>query len=49
MIAALAAIGLKTDLRELHRAGFNPMLHGLLISTLVVVVALAVQYLLGVL
>lgn len=43
MVVALAAIGLKTDLTDMKDAGFAPMLHGFLISVLVVIVALAVQ------
>src|SRR5699024_6338563 len=44
MIMALAAIGLKTDLSEMKRSGINPMLHGFIISALVVVVAIGVEY-----
>lgn len=47
MVMSLAAIGLKTDLNKLKKAGFLPMLHGFIISLLVVVVALAVQILIG--
>lgn len=48
MVVALAAIGLKTDFNEMKQSGFKPMLHGLLISILVVIVALVVQYALGI-
>lgn len=48
MVAALAAIGLNTDFRDMMKAGINPMIHGFLISALVVVVALAVEYAIGV-
>lgn len=48
MVTALAAIGLKTDLFEIKESGFAPMLHGFLISVLVVIVALAVQYMLNI-
>lgn len=48
MVVALAAIGLKTNLTDMKEAGVAPMLHGFLISVLVVVVALAVQYMLGI-
>lgn len=48
MVAALAAIGLKTDVAEMHRAGANPMIHGFVISTLVVIVALAVEIAMGI-
>lgn len=48
MVGALAAIGLNTDVREMKKAGINPMLHGFVISALVVVVAIAVEYAIGV-
>ena len=44
MVAALAAIGLNTDFREMRKSGINPMIHGFIISALVVVVAIAVEY-----
>ncbi len=47
MIIALAAIGMKTDLRQMKKAGLRPMLHGFIISALVVGVSLGVQYLIG--
>ncbi|MDD3335185.1 MAG: YeiH family protein [Eubacteriales bacterium] len=47
MVAALAAIGLNTSFREMKKAGLKPMLHGFIISALVVVVALAVEYFMG--
>ena len=40
MVSALAAIGLNTDLQDMKKAGPAPMLHGFLISALVVIVAL---------
>ena len=42
MVAALAAIGLNTSFRDMRKAGPAPMLHGFIISALVVVVAIAV-------
>lgn len=48
MIAALAAIGLNTDFKALCRSGAKPMLHGFIISLLVVLVAIAVEYAIGV-
>ena len=39
MVSALAAIGLNTDFRDMKRSGAAPMLHGFIISALVVVVA----------
>ncbi len=47
MVCALAAIGLKTSLKEMKSAGFNPMLHGFIISAAVVIVAIVVEYFLG--
>ena len=48
MVAALAAIGLNTDFKKLCRSGAKPMLHGFIISLLVVLVAIAVEYAIGV-
>lgn len=48
MIAALAAIGLNTDFRALCRSGAKPMLHGFIVSLLVVLVAIAVEYAIGI-
>lgn len=47
MIAALAAIGMNTDFKEMKKSGLNPMIHGFIISALVVIVALAVEYFIG--
>ena len=47
MVAALAAIGMNTDFKEMKKSGINPMIHGFIISALVVIVALAVEYFLG--
>lgn len=48
MVAALAAIGLNTDFKALCRSGAKPMLHGFIISLLVVLVAIAVEFAIGV-
>ena len=48
MVAALAAIGMNTDFREMKNSGLNPMLHGFIISGLVVIVAIAVEYFMGI-
>lgn len=48
MVAALAAIGLNTDFKSLCRSGAKPMLHGFIISLLVVLVAIAVEYIIGI-
>lgn len=47
MVAALAAIGLNTSFRDMRKVGLAPMLHGFIISALVVLVALGVEWLLG--
>ena len=48
MVAALAAIGLNTDFKALCRSGARPMIHGFIISLLVVLVAIGVEYMIGV-
>ena len=48
MIAALAAIGLNTSFKDMKKSGFRPMLHGFIISALVVVVAIGVEYFMGI-
>lgn len=48
MVAALAAIGLNTNFKALCRSGAKPMLHGFIVSLLVVLVAIAVEYAIGV-
>ena len=47
MISALAAIGLNTSFKDMKKSGMAPMLHGFIISALVVVVAIAVEYFMG--
>lgn len=48
MVAALAAIGLNTDFMEMKKSGYQPMLHGFIISALVVIVAIVVEYFMGI-
>lgn len=48
MVAALAAIGMNTDFNEMKKSGLNPMIHGFIISLLVVIVAIAVEYAMGI-
>ena len=48
LVTALAAIGLNTSFSDMRRAGLKPMLHGFIISLLVVLVAIAVEYAIGV-
>ena len=47
MVAALAAIGMNTKLKDMKSAGFAPMLHGFIISALVVIVAISVEWCMG--
>ena len=47
MVCALAAIGLNTSPSSMKKAGIRPMIHGFIISALVVVVALVVEMCLG--
>ena len=47
MVAALAAIGLNTSFRDMKKSGINPMIHGFIISALVVVVAIGVEWCMG--
>lgn len=48
MVAALAAIGLNTSFKEMRKSGIAPMVHGFIISSLVVVVAFVVEYFMGI-
>lgn len=48
MVAALAAIGLNTSFKEMARSGVRPMIHGFIISALVVIVAITVEYFMGI-
>lgn len=48
MVCALAAIGLNTSFASMRKAGIRPMLHGFIISALVVVVALLVEICMGI-
>ncbi len=48
MVAALAAIGLNTSFKDMSKSGIKPMLHGFIISALVVFVAIAVEYCMGI-
>ena len=47
MVSALAAIGLNTSLDEMKKSGIRPMIHGFIISALVVIVALVVEIFMG--
>ena len=47
MVSALAAIGLNTSFEDMAKSGIQPMLHGFIISALVVVVAIGVEWCMG--
>lgn len=47
MVSALAAIGLNTSFASMKKSGIRPMIHGFIISALVVVVALLVEMAIG--
>ena len=48
MVSALAAIGLNTSFASMKKAGIRPMIHGFIISALVVIVALLVEIAIGI-
>ena len=47
MVSALAAIGLNTSFKDMKKSGIKPMIHGFIISALVVIVALVVEIAMG--
>lgn len=47
MVSALAAIGLNTSFQDMRKSGIAPMVHGFIISALVVVVAIGVEFFMG--
>ncbi|ONI48129.1 hypothetical protein AN643_03140 [Candidatus Epulonipiscioides saccharophilum] len=47
MVMALGAIGYNTSFKEMKKSGISPMIHGFIISALVVIVAIGVEYLMG--
>lgn len=48
MVCALAAIGLNTSFASMKKSGIRPMIHGFIISALVVIVALVVEIAMGI-
>ena len=48
MVCALSAIGLNTSFSSMKKAGIRPMIHGFIISALVVIVALLVEICMGI-
>ncbi len=48
MVCALSAIGLNTSFSGLKKSGVRPMIHGFIISALVVIVALLVEIAIGI-
>ncbi len=47
MVMALGAIGYNTSFGEMKKSGIRPMIHGFIISALVVIVAITVEYFMG--
>ena len=47
IVMAMAAIGLNTRFSDMKSAGIRPMIHGFLISALVVIVAITVEWWMG--
>lgn len=47
MVTSLAAIGLNTSFKDMRKSGIAPMVHGFIISLLVVIVAISVEYFMG--
>lgn len=47
MVAALAAIGMNTSFKDMKKSGAKPMIHGFIISALVVIVAISVECMMG--
>lgn len=47
MVSALAAIGLNTSFKDMRKSGIQPMIHGFIISALVVIVAIGVEFMIG--
>ncbi len=48
MVCSLAAIGMNTSFRDMKKSGIRPMIHGFIISLLVVVVAIGVEWVIGI-
>lgn len=48
MVTALAAIGLNTSFKDMRKSGIAPMFHGFIISLLVVIIAIVVEYFMGI-
>lgn len=47
MVASLGAIGLNTSFKDMKKSGISPMIHGFIISALVVIVAIFVEWCMG--
>ena len=48
MVVALGAIGLTTSFKDMRKSGVAPMVHGFIVSLLVVVVAITVEWCMGI-
>ena len=47
MVMSLGAIGLRTNFKSVAQSGILPMVHGFIISMLVVIVSFVIQMMLG--
>ncbi len=48
MVCSLAAIGMNTSFKDMKKSGIRPMIHGFIISLLVVIVAISVEWIIGI-
>lgn len=48
MVVALSAIGMNTSFKEMKKSGITPMIYGFIISSLVVIVAITVEWFMGI-
>ncbi len=48
MVCSLAAIGMNTSFKDMKKSGIKPMIHGFIISLLVVIVAISVEWIIGI-
>ncbi len=48
MVCALAAIGLNTNLKEMRQSGISPLMHAVILSSLVVIVSIGAAYTIGI-
>ncbi len=48
MVCSLSAIGMNTSFKDMKKSGITPMIHGFIISLLVVIVAISVEWIIGI-